>query len=438
MNFYPDSIVEKAIIVQIEFGFNKRNLSVNKFQEFIDLVVSSGAHISASIVGKQDKPTPNFFVKSGKLEEIKSLVDEHKARLVIFNHDLSPSQERNLEKFLCARVLARTSLILDIFASRAQSHTGKLQVELAQLNHLSTRLVRGWSHLERQKGGIGLRGPGETQLETDRRLISQRVKSLKKRISKVHSQKEISRYSRSKGNTKLVGILGYTNAGKTTLFNLLTGDNQFAADKLFATLDSVTRKAGNKKLEGLLFSDTVGFISDLPTQLIESFKATLDELKAADLLLHVVDISDKDYQYKITEVNKLLEDLGLKDIDIIIAFNKSDLIDVKELSFISKPEQKKVWLSAHKNKGIISLEEAINHCVYGPKKIGWLYLESSHAKVRSDLFCKGRVIQERFDASGLIQLNVELGSKELAELISFTGIDFFENEQTLLTATKTI
>ena len=284
---------EKAIIIQIEFGYNNKRSSVkNVLEEFSELVESSGALICETILGKQDKPVANHYIKKGRLEEIKTIVSLKEADLVIFNHDLSPSQERNLEKILCVRVLDRTGLILDIFASRAQSYTGKLQVELAQLNHLSTRLVRGWSHLERQKGGIGLRGPGETQLETDRRLINQRVRSIKKKMSKVHSQRRISRYSRAKGNVKLVSILGYTNVGKTTLFNLLTGDKQLAKDQLFATLDSVTRKGGNKRLEGLLFSDTVGFISDLPTELIESFKATLDELRSADLLLHIVDISD--------------------------------------------------------------------------------------------------------------------------------------------------
>ena len=372
------------------------------------------------------------------MNEIKSLVKSFDAELVIFNHDLTPSQERNLEKEICSRVLSRTGLILDIFASRAESHTGKLQVELAQLNHLSTRLVRGWSHLERQKGGIGLRGPGETQLETDRRLISQRMKTLKKKMAKVHSQKEISRYSRSRSNTKLIGILGYTNAGKTTLFNLLTGDNQLVKDQLFATLDSVTRRSGNRQLTGLLFSDTVGFISNLPTHLIESFKATLDELKAADLLLHVVDISDPDFKDKMLEVDNLLVSLGLEDIDQIVVYNKSDLLQSNDLVSIVSPNQRKVWISAEKLIGIDSLEEVINYCIFGENKIGWLSLENFHGKVRADLFSKGRVIEERFDSSGLIQLRVKLGLEELSELISLSGIDFFENDTTLIEVNKAI
>ena len=427
---------ERAIIIQIEFGFNKRSSEPDLLEEFTELVCSSGANILETILGKQDKPIANYFIKSGKLAEIKLAVNSHDADLVIFNHDLSPSQERNLEKYLCKRVLDRTGLILDIFASRARSHTGKLQVELAQLNHLATRLVRGWSHLERQKGGIGLRGPGETQLETDRRLLALRVKSLKKRISRVHSQKKISRYARAKGNTKLVGILGYTNVGKTTLFNLLTGDEQLVANKPFATLDSITRRSDNKKLKGILFSDTVGFISNLPTHLIESFKATLDELKAADILLHVVDVSDANYKFKVSKVNKLIKDLDLEYIDQIIVYNKSDLIEARDLFSILKPEQKKVWVSAKRNLGINALEEAINFCIYGAKKYGWLFIKPSYTKIRADLFSRGRVIEEGFDSSGLIQLRVELGSKEISDLVSVSGIDFLENEPTLVEVNK--
>jgi len=427
---------ERAIIIQIEFGFNKRSSEPDLLEEFTELVCSSGANILETILGKQDKPIANYFIKSGKLAEIKLAVNSHDADLVIFNHDLSPSQERNLEKYLCKRVLDRTGLILDIFASRARSHTGKLQVELAQLNHLATRLVRGWSHLERQKGGIGLRGPGETQLETDRRLLALRVKSLKKRISRVHSQKKISRYARAKGNTKLVGILGYTNVGKTTLFNLLTGDEQLVANKPFATLDSITRRSDNKKLKGILFSDTVGFISNLPTHLIESFKATLDELKAADILLHIVDVSDANYKFKVSKVNKLIKDLDLEYIDQIIVYNKSDLIEARDLFSILKPEQKKVWVSAKRNLGINALEEAINFCIYGAKKYGWLFIKPSYTKIRADLFSRGRVIEEGFDSSGLIQLRVELGSKEISDLVSVSGIDFLENEPTLVEVNK--
>ncbi|GIR19565.1 MAG: hypothetical protein CM15mP34_0890 [Gammaproteobacteria bacterium] len=303
----------KSIIVHIDRFSLSKDLQLDAFQEFKELCVASGTEVCAEITGKIDRPSPTYFVKRGKLEEIKKLVIKNKTNLVIFNNDLSPSQERNLEKYLGARVLDRTALILDIFACRATSHVGKLQVELAQLTHLSTRLVRGWSHLERQKGGIGLRGPGETQLETDRRLIGHRIKNLKKRLEKAHNQKEVNRYSRKKGKNSVVALVGYTNAGKTTLFNYLTKNNLFVADMPFATLDSVTRKNNMPQLRNILFSDTVGFISNLPTQLVESFKATLDDLGSADLLLHVVDISDKDHRFKANEVEKLLKDLNLSD-----------------------------------------------------------------------------------------------------------------------------
>ena len=251
---YLESL-DKAFVVQIDFP-RKINPSIsnNSFNEFKELCSASGAKIEGHYLGKQNEVSSNLYITKGKAENIRKEVLSNKVDLVIFNHDLSPSQERNLENLFQARVLDRTGLILDIFASRATSHVGKLQVELAQLTHLSTRLVRGWSHLERQKGGIGLRGPGETQLETDRRLISQRIRSIKKRLEKTHKQKEVNRYSRNKGTKKLVALVGYTNAGKTSLFNVLTKNKLFSADMPFATLDSVTRRSSDQNLPGLLFS----------------------------------------------------------------------------------------------------------------------------------------------------------------------------------------
>ena len=295
---------QKSLLVFTEIeSLNKGENLINEYEEFLSLVKSSEVEVLDSLKFKQRTPVTSTFISSGKLESIKDLPMLGKVDLIIINHQLSASQNRNLEKYLNKRVIDKTELILDIFASRATSHIGKLQVELAQLNQLSTRLIRGWTHLERQKGGIGLRGPGETQLETDRRLISKRIKRLNYRLSKAHKQREINRYSRKKSRNKLVALVGYTNAGKTTLFNKLTESIQVAEDKLFATLDSVTRK--NKKPEHgpILFSDTVGFISDLPTELVESFKATLDELNSADLLLHVVDVSDLDHRIKFNKVN---------------------------------------------------------------------------------------------------------------------------------------
>ena len=319
MDLIKKNSIQKSLIVFINIeSFKKGKDLSNDYEEFESLVKSSDVEIAGSLKFKQNAPVTSSFISIGKLEQIKELSIQNKFDLIIINHQLSASQNRNLEKYFNIRVIDKAELILDIFASRATSHIGKLQVELAQLNHLSTRLIRGWTHLERQKGGIGLRGPGETQLETDRRLISRRIKRLNHRLSKAHKQREINRYSRKKSRNKLVAMVGYTNAGKTTLFNKLTESLQVAEDKLFATLDSVTRKNKNPEHGPILFSDTVGFISDLPTELVESFKATLDELNSADLLLHVVDISDLDHRVKFNKVNKILDDLSLTNIPQII------------------------------------------------------------------------------------------------------------------------
>ena len=300
MNFTKINQIQNAFLIYVNIkSFDQRNKLENSFDEFKSLVLSSGLTIQEQRDISQNTPIINTFLSKGKIEDFKQSILQDEIDIVVINHELSASQTRNLEKYLNKRVIDKTELILDIFASRASSHVGKLQVELAQLKHLSTRLIRGWTHLERQKGGIGLRGPGETQLETDRRLIGKRIKRLNQKLEKSHKQKEINRYFRRKSRNKLVSLVGYTNAGKTTLFNKLTESSQLAEDKLFATLDSVTRKNKDPKHGPILFSDTVGFISDLPTQLIESFKATLDELKTADLLLHIVDLSDEDYKLKI-------------------------------------------------------------------------------------------------------------------------------------------
>ena len=321
-------------------------------------------------------------------------------------------------------------MILDIFATRASSHIGKLQVELAQLTHLSTRLVRGWSHLERQKGGIGLRGPGETQLETDRRLIGHRIKSLKKRLNKAHNQKEINRYARSKGKEMVVALVGYTNAGKTTLFNHLTQNNLYAADKPFATLDSVTRKNSKKDLQHILFSDTVGFISNLPTHLIESFKATLDDLGSADLLLHVVDISDKDHRFKVKEVEKILKDLGLSDKLFIRVNNKTDKLDVSSLDEISQETSDQVWISSTEQKGFASLYAAINTKLRGKITTNWVSLTSNLGWLRSELYSSGCVLEERISSEGLIELRLENFQNDLIKLLEVDGFDLIKEKQT--------
>ena len=424
-----ESVFQKAVIVQVELPKKReRSSSLKAFDEFKELVLSSGAEISDEDFSKQAKPTSGLFITKGKAERIKDSLEQTESELVIFNHDLTPSQERNLENIFQARVLDRTGLILDIFAERASSHIGKLQVELAQLSHLSTRLVRGWSHLERQKGGIGLRGPGETQLETDRRLLNQRIKNIKNKLSKSHKQREVNRYSRNKSNKTLVALVGYTNAGKTTLFNLLTESQLYVANKLFATLDSVTRKNNVSGLEDILFSDTVGFISDLPTKLIESFKATLDELKSADILVHVVDISDPDFIYKTEQVLLILKELGISNIPSIRVNNKSDKVDIDEISNGTSKNNNKVWVSALKNTG---MDHLVNSIQFNRKKFmvkEWIELLPNQGKIRAKLYSLGRVLEETTSETGLIQLRLEIDKNELNNLISNKGIDLKNNK----------
>ena len=420
----------KSIIVHIDRFSLSKDLQLDAFQEFKELCIASGTEVCAEITGKIDRPSPTYFVKRGKLEEIKKLVIKNKTNLVIFNNDLSPSQERNLEKYLGARVLDRTALILDIFACRATSHVGKLQVELAQLTHLSTRLVRGWSHLERQKGGIGLRGPGETQLETDRRLIGHRIKNLKKRLEKAHNQKEVNRYSRKKGKNSVVALVGYTNAGKTTLFNYLTKNNLFVADMPFATLDSVTRKNNMPQLRNILFSDTVGFISNLPTQLVESFKATLDDLGSADLLLHVVDISDKDHRFKVSEVEKLLKDLNLSDKPIIRVNNKSDKLELSNLNNLSLNSHDQVWISSTTYDGLESLVRNINTCLNGTLLNQWVTLDAKLGWLRAELYSQEKVIDERISPEGLIELRLEIYKNDLIKMKHIEGFALINKNQT--------
>ena len=417
----------RSIIVSINLHRSPpKNLDDFKSNEFIELIRSSGLKIEDHFFSNQNSISVSHFLTKGKMEELKTLVTEKNIKLVVLDCELSPSQERNLEKSLHARVLDRTGLILDIFASRAESDIGKLQVELAQLSFLSTRLVRGWSHLERQKGGIGLRGPGETQLETDRRLINDRIKQLKKRLNKQHNQKNLNRYSRKKGSNKLVGLVGYTNAGKTSLFNVLTKSSLDVADKLFATLDTTTRKANfkSKAFNTILFSDTVGFISNLPTNLIESFKATLDDLTSADLLIHVIDAADLNIDFKIHQVDSILDDLGVREIPQIRALNKIDLPNepCTQLNNNLYPQLK---ISTKSGEGIDKLKKEISETLFGEVMAGWVHFLPIHAAIRSKLFDSGCIIEEKIDEDGCYQSFIEISQnmfKQLEDLENFKDL----------------
>jgi GTP-binding protein HflX len=355
-----DDSSNKEAVVLVHLNFNDPSYEDSQ-QEFKELVGGTGANIAAIVKGKRHRPDPKYFAGSGKVDEVAEHVLASHAALVIFNHELSPSQERNLEQKLKCRVLGRTGLILDIFARRARSHEGKLQVELAQLQHLSTRLVRGWTHLERQKGGIGLRGPGETQLETDRRLLGQRIKTLKKKLDKVRSQRDQGRRSRQRGGVPVVSLVGYTNMGKSTLFNRATSAEVYADDRLFATLDPTLRRVKFHDTETLVLADTVGFIRALPHDLVESFSSTLEETRDAALLLHVVDCGAADRDDLIHHVNDVLQQIAADEVPQLIVYNKIDNVDGIEprIERDSEGNISRIWLSAKTGEGLELLRQAL-------------------------------------------------------------------------------
>jgi GTP-binding protein HflX len=348
---------ERAVLVALDLGDDDYAESL---EELRLLAASAGARTVGVVKGRRQRPDPALFAGSGKVDEVGQVSDAAQASVVIFNHELSPAQQRNLERRLNRRVVDRTSLILDIFAQRAKSHEGKVQVELAQLQHLATRLVRGWTHLERQKGGIGLRGPGETQLETDRRLLGQRVKVLKERLGKLRRQRDVQRRARARGDVMSVSLVGYTNAGKSTLFNALTHAGAYAADQLFATLDTTTRRLFLPDAGHITLSDTVGFIRGLPHTLVASFRATLEETVHADLLLHVVDAASPVRDRQVEEVNAVLAEIGAASIPQILVWNKIDLtggepgVDRDECGTI-----RRVRLSARTGVGLDILRQTL-------------------------------------------------------------------------------
>lgn len=407
---------ETAILVHIDFHDEQEREDPG---EFLELVKSAGAEPATLITGSRQRPDSRSFVGSGKLEELRDALSVHQAELVIFNHALSPSQERNVEQALKCRVLDRTGLILDIFAQRARTHEGKLQVELAQLEYMSTRLVRGWTHLERQKGGIGLRGPGETQLETDRRLLRARIKSIHKRLDKVRSQRSQNRRARSRAEIPSVSLVGYTNAGKSTLFNSLTQAEVYAADQLFATLDPTLRRLEVADVGPVVMADTVGFIRHLPHKLVEAFRATLQEAAEATLLVHVIDAADPDREMNVTQVNNVLEEIDAAQVPTLLVMNKIDLFDSSPR--IERDEHgvpRTVWLSAREGRGLELLVEALGERLAEDILDFPLTLAPTQSRLRAALHESGAVRGEDFDEQGRSRLALRLPRREFYQLMS--------------------
>ena len=414
---------ENAILVHLDI---REMIDPDDLEEFRLLVHSAGANELDIITGGRNKPHAKYFVGTGKADEIAAAVVRHEADIVIFNHDLTPSQERNLEALIKCRVLDRTGLILDIFAQRARTYEGKLQVELAQLSHLATRLVRGWTHLERQKGGIGLRGPGETQLETDRRLLQIRVNQLKNKLDKVKQTRSQGRAKRQKSDVPTVSLVGYTNAGKSTLFNRLADDNIYAADQLFATLDPTLRKVKWAGVGNVVLADTVGFVRHLPHELVESFHATLEETLEADLLLHVIDSSSPDMHEQIDAVNAVLDEIGVT-APVLLVHNKIDRTD--EMPTIHYKEQgvpHRVYVSARENLGMDKLAQAVQELLVGGLSDFTLTLPYYAGQFKNTLHELGVITHSEFDDTGHEMLTVRLAKAKLKELLGKYHLNAFD------------
>ncbi len=413
---------ERTLLVYIELPINRH--IKNGVDEFVELAKSSGLNIVQSLKISCNSVNAKYFIGSGKVKEIVELVKDMNLDLVILSSELSPSQERNLEKQLECQVMDRTGLILDIFSLRARSFEGKLQVELAQLRHLSTRLVRGWTHLERQKGGIGLRGPGETQLETDKRLISIRIKNIKERLEKVHKQRDLGRKSRLKNDTPMIALAGYTNAGKSTLFNHLTQAEVFAGEQLFATLDATIRRVILPASGEAVIADTVGFIQDLPHDLVAAFRSTLEETRQANILLHIVDASDEYNLEKIKQVEDIISDIGAQKVPSILVMNKIDCLKDFKPRFDRNKDGIifRVWISAHTGDGVNFLYQALAEKLSGMMTCAKIQLDVSSAHIRSKIYNIGYIRNEEVDDLGQWVLEINVTHHYLFKLLNLRGV----------------
>jgi GTP-binding protein HflX len=415
---------ERAVLVRLGLG---APVDSEDLQEFRQLATSAGAIPVATVTGRRERPDPRYFMGSGKAEELRAVCEINEAEVVLVDHALSPSQERNLEKLTGRRVLDRSGLILDIFAQRARSFEGKLQVELAQLKHISTRLVRGWTHLERQKGGIGLRGPGETQLETDRRLIGQRVRVLTKRLEKITQQRETGRQMRAEIPVPSLALVGYTNAGKSTLFRALTGADAYVANQLFATLDPTVRRITLPGGTQVVAADTVGFIRELPHELVAAFQSTLTEAREATLLLHVVDASDPRREEHIAQVDAVLAEIAADGIPQILVYNKIDRLETQpRIDRDSNGRATAVWISAEERVGLDLLAAATAERLTRFARRARIRLEARAGAVRSRLYAAKAVREERVTDDGCIDLEVELPDVELLVLARTAGVQVVE------------